>query len=296
MRARQPDTTDYVSVDNVRIGYEQFRCGDPDQPTVLLLPTWTIVDRRHWKLQVPFLARHFNVLTFDGPGNGLSERTTDTHAYNHGAYARYAEAVLEHSGTSRAVVVGMSKGASYAVHLADLRPDLLAGLVLIGPAINLSATAEQRQAGRKNFLSPAPEDAQGWDRYKLDYWQRDYAGFASWFFDEALSKPHSTKGHDDATRWAKDTTVDVLGADALAESPAQAEQVLRVLGCPTLVVHGDDDRVCPYQFGVAVAEAAQAELITFHGSGHLVHLREPVRLNRTLFDFITSIPNARVTP
>ena len=42
------------------------------EPTVFLLPTWSIIHSRHWKLQIPYLARHFRVLTFDGRGNGKS--------------------------------------------------------------------------------------------------------------------------------------------------------------------------------------------------------------------------------
>ena len=41
---------------------------------MLLLPTWSIVHSRHWKMQVPYLARHCRVLTFDGRGNGRSDR------------------------------------------------------------------------------------------------------------------------------------------------------------------------------------------------------------------------------
>ncbi|MGH8196465.1 MAG: hypothetical protein ACREQ8_19045 [Woeseiaceae bacterium] len=53
MRARMPDIEGYIDHDRVKIGYEVF--GD-HAPTVLLLPTWTIVHSRFWKLQVPFLA------------------------------------------------------------------------------------------------------------------------------------------------------------------------------------------------------------------------------------------------
>ena len=50
-----------------RIFYEVYGEGEP---TVLLLPTWSIVHSRHWKMQIPYLARHCRVVTFDGRGNG----------------------------------------------------------------------------------------------------------------------------------------------------------------------------------------------------------------------------------
>ncbi len=74
MRARLPDVEGEVDVDGVRLGYEVHGSGSP---TLLLLPTWTIIHARFWKAQVPFLARHFRVITFDGPGNGRADRPTD---------------------------------------------------------------------------------------------------------------------------------------------------------------------------------------------------------------------------
>ena len=71
MRARYPDDEGFVDNNGVKIGYEVFGSGTP---TLLLLPTWTIIHSRFWKLQVPYLARHFRVVTFDGPGNGRSDR------------------------------------------------------------------------------------------------------------------------------------------------------------------------------------------------------------------------------
>src|SRR5690348_15867557 len=72
MRARYPETEGYIERDGVHIFYEVF---GEDEPTVLLLPTWSIIHSRFWKAQVPYLARHFRVITFDGRGNGNSVRS-----------------------------------------------------------------------------------------------------------------------------------------------------------------------------------------------------------------------------
>ena len=107
-----PDVVGAVVRDGVTLGYEVF--GDPsadDRPTILLLPTWTIIHARFWKLQVPYLARHFPVVVYDGPGNGRSDRTTDPARYTVDAYAADAAAVLDACGVERAVVVGLSRGA-----------------------------------------------------------------------------------------------------------------------------------------------------------------------------------------
>ncbi len=76
-RARYPDLDGYVERDGVRSFYEVYGEGEP---TVLLMPTWSIIHSRHWKMQIPYLARHCRVLTFDGRGNGRSDRpSSPTH-------------------------------------------------------------------------------------------------------------------------------------------------------------------------------------------------------------------------
>ena len=70
-RARYPDAEGYVERDGVRVFYEVYGEGER---TALLLPTWSIVASRAWKMQIPYLARHCRVVTFDGRGNGRSDR------------------------------------------------------------------------------------------------------------------------------------------------------------------------------------------------------------------------------
>src|SRR5580658_9839112 len=84
MRARLPDESGYVVNSGVRIHYEVHGTG---QPTILLLPTWAIVDSMHWKMQVPFLARDYRVITFDPRGNGRSDRPRRPAAYADTAFA-----------------------------------------------------------------------------------------------------------------------------------------------------------------------------------------------------------------
>src|SRR5215470_10027342 len=55
MRARYPDADGIVVRDGVEIRYERYGEG---WPPIMLLPTWSLVHSRHWKMQVPYLARH----------------------------------------------------------------------------------------------------------------------------------------------------------------------------------------------------------------------------------------------
>jgi pimeloyl-ACP methyl ester carboxylesterase len=103
MRACQPRSDGYVERDGVKIHYEVFGAGEP---TVLLLPTWSIIHSRHWKMQIPYLARHCRVLTFDGRGNGRSDRPES--GYEEREFAADSLAVMAATGTDRAVLVSLS--------------------------------------------------------------------------------------------------------------------------------------------------------------------------------------------
>src|SRR5438477_12148580 len=102
MRARYPDRDGYVERDGVKIFYEVFGDGEP---TVLLMPTWSIIHSRHWKMQVPYLARHYRVVSFVGRGNGRSDRPTGSEAFAETEFAADALAALDATATARAVVV-----------------------------------------------------------------------------------------------------------------------------------------------------------------------------------------------
>src|SRR6266496_976659 len=112
MRARYPDSDGYVERDGVKVFYEVFGTGEP---TVLLLPTWSIIHSRFWKMQVPYLARHYRVISFDGRGNGRSDRPVDAGAYDEPEFAADALAVMDATATTRAVIVSESRGALRAV-------------------------------------------------------------------------------------------------------------------------------------------------------------------------------------
>ncbi len=302
MRARLPDRQGHAVRDGLRLGFEVAGSGSP---SVLLLPTWTIIHSRFWKMQVPYLARHYQVITYDGPGNGRSDRSTDPFRYDPDSYASDAVEVLDTCGVDRAVVVGLSLGAQYGISLAANHPERVAGLVLVGAALPLVPPQPERAAIGAAFHGPAPTKPRGWERYNLAYWHSHYEDFVQFFFEQVLSEPHSTKAIEDAVSWALDAGPEILEVEA-ARPPAgggrssetidpDAESIdhwaglLEALACPTLVIHGTEDRIHQHQVGLEAARLAGASMITMEGSGHMPNVREPVRFNLVLRDFIEGV-------
>ena len=287
MRARLPDLEAKVERDGVTLGYEVFGDGDP---TVLLLPTWTIIHSRFWKLQVPYLARRSRVITYDGPGNGRSDRVTDPARYAANSYAADAVAVLDACEVERAIVVGLSLGGQYAVRLAKNYPERVLGMVLVGPALPLVPPSPELASVIEKLRQQYPDDPQGWEKYNIAYWHHDYRDFVGFFFDQMFPEPHTTKPLEDAVGWAMETGPDILEAEANRPLLGiSGPEIFEGVTCPTLVIHGTRDRIQPYETGVEAARLTGGSLVSMVGSGHGPMLRDPVRFNLVLREFIERV-------
>ncbi|MEV0719648.1 alpha/beta fold hydrolase [Asanoa sp. NPDC050611] len=295
MRARQPDIQGYVKHDGVRIGYEVFDPGDPDAPTVALLPAWSIIESRHWKAQVPYLARECRVVTFDPPGNGRSDRPTDPAAYSDDAHLGYLLAVLDAVGADTAVLVGLSRGGWWSLVAAARHPERVLGAVAIAPVGPfLDATPFHRE---KAHFEAVRADYTGWERFNRHFWKQDLAGFAEFFFRTVVSEPHSTKQIEDAVGWARQTTAEsLIAAEESARcvrDRAEAEALLRSINRPVLVIRGSEDHCRTPGEMVRTAELSGAREVVLEGADHLPHAREPVVVNRLLRDFVREITAKR---
>jgi pimeloyl-ACP methyl ester carboxylesterase len=294
VRAREPDAEGYVQCDGVKIGYEVFGDGTP---TLLLLPTWTIIHSRFWKLQVPYLAHHCRVITFDRPGNGRSDRSLDPGAYGVAAVAGQALAVMDATGTDRAVLAGLSQGALEALILAADHADRVLGVVLIGPALKLEPDHPERAAAVERFFEPYPASPRRWERLNAQYWLDHYEDFAAFFFGECFPEPHSTKQYEDCVGWAAETAPEVLLTDVQAAAGPQAlrewAQRVRV---PVLVIQGDEDRIGPMTRAQTLVTDTAGELVVLEGAGHLPLARDPVRVNLLIRGFVDKLTAARVRP
>jgi pimeloyl-ACP methyl ester carboxylesterase/predicted glycosyltransferase len=289
MRAREPDRSGYVTRDGLSVYYELFGEGTP---TILLLPTWSVVHSRIWKAQVPYLARHFRVLTFDGRGNGKSDRPTDPNAYSRHAFAEDAIAVMDATETADAIVVGLSAGGFDAAILAYGYPQRVRGAVFIGPVSPFGEPAPGRDVSWSDKLNTTEE----WAKHNRHFWLTNYADWLRFFASKVVNEPHSTKQVEDIIEWGSETTPEVLVATYEAEEPrtgplakVSIRERYAAISCPVLVIHGSNDAVISHTSGAGVAEATSGTLLTIEAGGHCPPARDPVKVNLALRDFVESV-------
>jgi pimeloyl-ACP methyl ester carboxylesterase len=280
MRALDPHRSGVVERDGVRVGYDVYGAGEQ---TILLLTSWAIVHARQWKAQVPYLARHFRVITVEGRGNGRADRPGTPEAYADREYVDDAIAVLDATGTDRAVVAGVSLGGRHALQLAAWYPQRAAGVVAIGTALPWPLPPD--------FDEPKAT-YEGWGKASRHYWLADFRGWVEFFMSQVFTEPHSIKQREDGVGWGLETTAETLlltGPAAGGVTAAEAEEICRQVRCPVLLVHGDEDAVVPYETGVALARWTGGELVTVRGGGHAPTLRDPVQANLLIRGFAGSV-------
>jgi pimeloyl-ACP methyl ester carboxylesterase/predicted glycosyltransferase len=305
-RALQPVEQGYIERDGVKVFWERFGDGEP---TILFLPTWSIVDSRVWKMQTAYFGRHFRVLTIDGRGNGKSDRPPGQDAYTAPEFAADALAVMDATGTDRAITVSVSAGTLWNLFMCKTAPERVHGAVFIGPLFPLRLPypgwmLSNLQARRERY--------EGWNRYNEHFMREHYAAFVEWWARTCTPEPHSEKGIEDGLAWGLQTDPETLlatwgarrvfsaagewqcmadlfeggGADALAALAVQVK-------CPALVVEGELDVVQPPHFAQALAEATGGELVTIPDAGHAGQGRKPVAFNRELRSFVERVEPRR---
>ena len=150
-RARYPDESGSVERDGVNPYWEVYGAGEP---TVLLMPTWSIIHSRHWKMQIPYLARHCRVLTFDGPGNGRSDRPDEPDVPRGGVRRRRARGHGRDRHRARRARLARAERRRSASPRAGRSAS--EKLVFIAPALPLPPVMPRRRAAQE-FEEPHDE-------------------------------------------------------------------------------------------------------------------------------------------
>lgn len=295
----EPARSGYIERSGQRIAWQEFGEG---HDVILLLPTWSIVHSDHWRHQVPFLSERHRVITFDGLGNGASDRPTDPALYGDIPFADDGAAVLDACGVGRATVMGSSQGGAWALALAARHPERVDGVVFIGPAVPLAPGRPERVAANEQFMDELAEHP-GWAKWNRAHWLADFPDFLRFFFSQCFTEPDSEAEIEHFFEMGMQTTPEVLLATAGVPEhnldTERAEEYASALSCPALVIHGDADAISPLARGQKLAELTGAQLIVKPGGGHEPHCRDPERTNGVIAGFLAStesIPASQPPP
>jgi pimeloyl-ACP methyl ester carboxylesterase/predicted glycosyltransferase len=280
-----------VERDGVRVHYEIYGAGTP---TLVLIPPGPITHSRSWKCQIPYLSRHFRVVTLDGRGNGRSDRVEGSASHTLAENVADVLAVMDAADVPKAILVAHCHANGWAIEIAARHPERVTALVAIDPGVPYLGGANPNWVTASATFDQLLDDPRGWQLYNRHVIVHDYRRWLEFFFGEQLVEPHSTKLFEDMVGWALETTGNILvaaevGQESDPPTREEFERSCHTLSIPVLVIHGNRDPCQRVERGRELAERTKAELLVVEGCGHLPHGREPVRVNLTIQSFVDRV-------
>jgi pimeloyl-ACP methyl ester carboxylesterase len=218
----------------------------------------------------------FGLLLFDNRDTGLStsfESTgipsfedlfagTGTPPYSIEDLAADAAGLLEALGFESAHVLGVSMGGMIAQALAISRPDLVLSLCSIMSTTGAPNTGMPTDEAIGALLAKSPTDREGYVDHQVVLWK--VLGSPGYPFDEPAIREKAAASFDRSFRPDGVTRQFAAIIGARDRTPG-----LEKLAMPTLVVHGDEDKLMTPGGGAATAAAVPgARLMKIPGMGH----------------------------
>jgi pimeloyl-ACP methyl ester carboxylesterase len=178
-----------------------------------------------------------------------------------------AVGILDALGVARAHIVGISMGGGVAQFVALDHPDRVESLTLIStsPAGSDQDLPGMSDALRAHFAEPPPEPDWSDRAAVIEYMVEDARPYASPSqpFDEAPWRELAGRDFDRSINLASSAN------HFLVEGGGRWRERLGDLRIPTLVLHGTEDPLFPFEHGVALArEIPGADLIALEQTGH----------------------------
>ncbi|ESZ85624.1 MAG: chloroperoxidase [Blastomonas sp. CACIA14H2] len=277
-------TMAYVSAsDGTQIFYKDW--GPKDAQPIMFHHGWPL-SSDDWDTQMLFfLGQGFRVIAHDRRGHGRSEQVSEGHDMDH--YAADAAAVTAHLDIKNAVHIGHSTGGGEAARYVaqhGIPQGRVAKAVLVAavPPIMLKT---DRYPG-------------GLDIEVFDGFRAALAANRASFFRDVASGPFYGFNREDSEpdeavveNWWRQGMMGSAkahyeGIKAFSETDQTDD--LKAMTVPTLVLHGDDDQVVPYQ-NAALLQAdllPHAEMKIYEGLSHGMLTVNADRLNADILDFI----------
>ena len=232
-------------------------------PAVLLIMGLGLSGGAWWRT-IPVLSQGLEVITFDNRGVGRSPALF--HAYSTAVMADDAVSVLDAAGIERAHVYGISLGGMVAQQLALRHPKRVRSLVLgatYAGGASASRPSETVLAFLRSRLSMAHEEAA---RHSVQF-----------NYSERCRSEHQDRIEEDVRqRLTHPFPVSAYWAQMWAGATHDTHRQLARSTAPTLIVHGDEDRMIPIENGRALARRIPgARLRELPGTGHLYATEVP---------------------
>ena len=231
-----------------------------------------------WHKMVPFLAEHFQVITFDNRGVGQSDKPTGP--YTAQMLAADTAGLLDALGIEKAIIAGHSMGGFVAQAMALDFPQKVAKLILCSTNF-----------GGPHHVPVTPEAMQVLTDVTSDALTRFKNGLSvSTAPDWSENNPEMI---EEWVKWRVANPIDpapyqaqlAIGLGLLPEAAAFEDKLSR-LNVPTLILFGAHDKVVPPENASLLAEKISgSKVVILPNAGHFFPIEVAEAASRTITDF-----------
>ncbi len=268
--AQTPDETGYAEVNGTQLYYEIAGRGHP-----LVLIHGGAVDNRAFDDQFYVFAEHYKTVRFDLRGAGRSGNRDKPFDNAEDVYQ-----LLKYLNIENAYLLGISRGGGFAFDVTVEHPEMVGALILVSANMGVEVPAYHEmfdratEAGKQHGARAAAE-VWGYDPHQGPRRESAREKVLS-IIEENMPRFRYFDGHEpveqfrsyDQPRWKR----------------------LHEINVPTLVLSGAYDNEVSRQNSRNWAEGiANARLVLFEESGHLVNIDEIEKFNRTMLEFLENL-------
>ena len=225
-----------------------------------------------WYRTRPVLAARYRTLAFDNRGTGRSDLPPGP--YSMELMASDAGAVLDAAGVARAHIYGISMGGMIAQEFALRYPGRVQSLILGCTAAGVPE-AERAEPEARDLLM---------GRHKMDAEQAAQAAIP-FIYHSSTSRQRIEE--DLAVRRPWFPRPEAYLAQLQGILAWEAYSRLPQVQAPTLVLHGDSDRLVPTRNGrLIAARIPGARLVLLKNAGHIYSTDQPEAAQKAVLDFL----------
>jgi len=241
---------------------------------VVLFTHGIYMDHTSFSEQLKGLSNEYRCIAWDSRNHGETEAVAELSYWDH---ARDLLALMDELAIDRAVLAGMSQGGFISLRAALESPERVRALVLI-----------DSQAGLEN-----PDMQVGYDAM-LDEW---LSSGPTDVMLETVAQIINGPGIDHGPwieKWRSLPNDRVKNSYSTLVERDDVTHRLGEIGCPALVIHGDQDVAIPMERAEALASGLPGcdDVVQVPGAGHSAQMAEPELVNEQIRGFLKALDQA----